>query len=378
MKKLILKIFTVAVLTTLCTVSAAAEDLETGNVESFYELEEKSGFSDLLENSPAEIQNGLETLGVDFENPSGFLNLKPQAIFQLILNAFQSGLAEPLKVTAVAVAFLLLSAMASGLVASNGERPAFIVLLAVTVTALKPLFSLVQMCADAIQSVAGLSNLAVPVLCVVLTAMGRTATAQASSGLVVAACQAVTAFSGYAFVPLTGSLLALSVCSTFSPQAGLHQLVAAVKNISIKAMALAVAVFEFVLSVQTVLTAKGESIGLKAVQSLAGGSLPVVGGAVSGALGSAVSALSAVGSSVGIYVLLGVFLLLLPTLAQLLCWRLGMWLCHLTAQTFGQEGAALLFTALDYVLAVLMGALLLVLLLMFLSVYIILKAGGGL
>ena len=140
-------------------------------------------------------------------------------------------------------------------------------------------------------------------------------------------------------------------------------------------MGLLLALFETVLSLQTVVTAKGESLGVKAAQMLAGSSLPVLGGAVSGALSTAAGFISIMGSSAGVYVLLVLLLLLLPTVAQLLCWRLGLWLCGLTAGLLGQDAITPLFTMLDYCLSVMLGALLLVGLLVFLSVGVVLKTG---
>ena len=108
---------------------------------------------------------------------------------------------------------------------------------------------------------------------------------------------------------------------------------------------------------------------------LAGSSLPVLGGAVSGALSTAAGFISIMGSSAGVYVLLVLLLLLLPIVAQLLCWRLGLWLCGLTAGLLGQDAITPLFTMLDYCLSVMLGALLLVGLLVFLSVGVVLKTG---
>ena len=363
MKKLFKFLTLLGVLFTLlwaAPLPAAAQTPEQGEEQQYGELAEQSGLLNLGQELPQEVLQALQELEVDLNNPQSLFRVDFGKVGQLVLLALQSGLTQPLRATAVTVALFIVTAAANGLfLEGQGRSPAIFLLFAATVLAFRPLFGLAV----------------VPVLCTLLIALGKTATASAAAGLLTAACEGVSQAVAYLFVPLTGGCLCLSVCSAVTPIAGLQKLVGTVRSVCVKGMGLLLALFETVLSLQTVVTAKGESLGVKAAQMLAGSSLPVLGGAVSGALSTAAGFISIMGSSAGVYVLLVLLLLLLPTVAQLLCWRLGLWLCGLTAGLLGQDAITPLFTMLDYCLSVMLGALLLVGLLVFLSVGVVLKTG---
>ena len=379
MKKLIKFLTLLGVLFTLlwaAPLPAAAQTPEQGEEQQYGELAEQSGLLNLGQELPQEVLQALQELEVDLKDPQSLFRVDFGKVGQLVLLALQSGLTQPLRATAVTVALFIVTAAANGLfLEGQGRSPAIFLLFAATVLAFRPLFGLVQTCGGAIRAVAAFGLAVVPVLCTLLIALGKTATASAAAGLLTAACEGVSQAVAYLFVPLTGGCLCLSVCSAVTPIAGLQKLVGTVRSVCVKGMGLLLALFETVLSLQTVVTAKGESLGVKAAQMLAGSSLPVLGGAVSGALSTAAGFISIMGSSAGVYVLLVLLLLLLPTVAQLLCWRLGLWLCGLTAGLLGQDAITPLFTMLDYCLSVMLGALLLVGLLVFLSVGVVLKTG---
>lgn len=367
------------VLSCTAAFSCLAETAESNRSEKsnlYSELAGQSGLTELEQELPPEVLNALQDLEIDLQNPKSLLSVDFGAVGRLALQALQGGLVQPLRTLAVTVALLMVAAAANGLFLGNkGRAPEIFLLFSVTVIALQPLFALAQTCSEAIRAVSTFGLAVIPVLCTLLIALGKTATASAAAGILTAACQGVSQAVAYLFVPLTGGCICLSVCSAVTPIAGLQRLVVAIRSVCVKGMGLLLAVFETVLSLQTVIAAKGESVALKTAQALAGGSLPVLGGAVSGTLSAAAGLISVMGSCVGFYVLLAVLLLLLPSLAQLLCWRLSLWLCGLAAGVLGQGEVEPLFTMLDHCLAVMLGALLLVGLLVFLSIGIVLKTG---
>ena len=75
------------------------------------------------------------------------------------------------------------------------------------------------------------------------------------------------------------------------------------------------------LSVQSVLAVKADTLGMKGVKYAVGNMLPVVGGAVSGALGSVAASVGLLRGIAGVSGVILLLLLLLPTLIQLLLYR---------------------------------------------------------
>ena len=377
--KLLLLFLFLLPLSTLSVAAAETED-ETKNApqelyENFYE---ESGLDTLQEAVPQEVQEALSNLDIDLSSSNGLLNFDVKKIWQLLIHTFTTGITVPLQSAAAIVGILLLAAAVDGFFElSAGESPIVLISFVVIVLKLQPLFTVTAGCAQAIRAAAVFGAAVVPVMAVILVSLGRTLTASSASALLLFVCEAVSQAVSFVFVPLMGGCMCLGICSAISPISGFERLSAGVKSVSIKGMAAMLMVFETVLSLQTVITAKGESLGIKATQMLIGGSLPVLGGAVSSTLSTAAGCVSVLGSSAAIYAVVVLILILLPMAAQILCWRGCLWLCSAAAQILNQKKLPALFTALDYCLAILLGALLLVGLLLILSITVVIKAGAG-
>ena len=121
------------------------------------------------------------------------------------------------------------------------------------------------------------------------------------------------------------------------------------------------------LSVQSVLVSKADTLSMRGVKYAVGNMLPVVGGAVSGTLGSVAAGVSLLRGIAGVSGVVLLALLLLPTLLQLLlyraCYQLvstvgGMLSCDGEAKLLGEVGslygymaAAVSICALVFILA---------------------------
>lgn len=94
------------------------------------------------------------------------------------------------------------------------------------------------------------------------------------------------------------------------------------------------------LSVQSVLAVKADTLSMKGVKYAVGNLLPVVGGAVSGTLGSVGAGVGLLRGIVGVSGVSLVALLLLPTLIQLLLFRMAYQLTSAVAGMLSCEGEA--------------------------------------
>ncbi len=94
------------------------------------------------------------------------------------------------------------------------------------------------------------------------------------------------------------------------------------------------------LATQSVLAGRADSLGMRGVKYAVGTWIPIVGGAVSGTLGTVAEGVSLLRSITGISGVLLVALLLLPTLVCLLLFRWALHLASIAAALLGCDGEA--------------------------------------
>jgi stage III sporulation protein AE len=105
-------------------------------------------------------------------------------------------------------------------------------------------------------------------------------------------------------------------------------------------LGLLMTVLTAVLSAQSVLTSKADNLQMKGVKYAVSNILPVVGGAVSGTLGTVAAGIGVLRSTCGVCGVILIGLLLLPTLIQLLLYRAVFQLTGTAAGMLRCEGEA--------------------------------------
>lgn len=127
---------------------------------------------------------------------------------------------------------------------------------------------------------------------------------------------------GNTVVPFCGLCLAFTVIGSFEPTLRTGTLLNTVKKNYTLALTFLMMLLLAMLSMQTTLAARADTLAMKSAKFAAGNLIPVVGGSVSELLRSVSAGVSYLRGTVGICAVLLLLLLLLPTLIQLLLFRL--------------------------------------------------------
>ena len=98
------------------------------------------------------------------------------------------------------------------------------------------------------------------------------------------------------------------------------------------------------LSVQSVLTSRADTLGMRGIKYAVGNMIPMVGGAVAGTLGTVAASVSLLRGICGVSGIVLIALLLLPTLVQLLLLRAALRLAATTASLLSCDGEARLLS----------------------------------
>lgn len=135
--------------------------------------------------------------------------------------------------------------------------------------------------------------------------------------------------------PFCGVCLSLALLDAFGHQVRLAPLGALIKKWYSAILGLMMFLLTTVLSVQSVLTSRADTLAMRGIKYAVGSWIPVVGGAVSGTMGTVaavVGSLRGIGGTCGIVLTV---LLLMPTLVQVLLFR---WMFGLSSTVAGMLG----------------------------------------
>ena len=142
---------------------------------------------------------------------------------------------------------------------------------------------------------------------------------------------------GRTVMPMTGMCLALTVSTVFSSGPSLRGLTTLIKSSYTRTLGFVMLLLSFVLSTQTLLRAAADSLTARAAKFLAGNLIPVVGGALGDTFRTVASGVAFLKSTVGVGVMIVLFLMLLPVLVSLLLTRLSFRLSLAVSDLLGCE-----------------------------------------
>lgn len=352
---MIKKIICVFLFMMLFTVHISAEETDL-----YKDQLEQSGALELKEDLPQDIKEYLEQNGIDINDYNWVNNLKTENVFLHIWGFIKGGFRKPLIALGSIVAIVIINSLLfSDSKSSVGTVVSYAAALSVTGIIIAPIISAINTAVNAMKACATFMTAFVPVFAAVTAAGGKTATSISMSALLLGAANGVSLVSNYAVVPLIGGYLSLSLATSVSPFLDNNGISSAVKKASLWIMSLISTVFLGVLSIQTVVNSAADNLSMRTAKFIIGSAVPVAGGVLSEALGTLTASVSLLKSSVGIYGVVICCIIFLPILLELLLWRFTLWAADFVASTFSLSKISDLLKALDTVLSVLCGIILL-------------------
>ena len=313
----------------LCPVCAAAE---TKDPTALYEEQYGASGADKLRDAlPEETRAWLEQWGIDPSDPTSVSGISAGNALEMIKDFLLSGGRKPLTAAAAAAAVILLCALFSGAGSglSNQEMKnafSYVSTLSVAGVVLPPLISTASGTISAIQGCSVFMLSFVPVYAGILISSGKPLTAAGFQPLLLGAAEVVGQAAAFVLTPLTGIYLSVSMATAVAPGLKTEGLSEGVRKTATWILTLIMTLFTGLLGIQTAIQGAADGVAMKTSRFLAGSFIPVIGGSVSEALGTVTSCLGLLKSTVGIYAVAALALLLLPILLELCIWRLTLFL----------------------------------------------------
>ena len=242
-------------------------------------------------------------------------------MFDKLLTMAKDNWLEPIRLFARLCGILILTATVRGLASENAQSDILSLLDTVAALAIfslcsRQMLGLLQMMQTALEESRAYLACFVPVFASVMISCGQTGTALVYSGMFFGVATITANVLCAVGLPLTRVLIALHATASVDSTVDLTQLAKSVTKWIKWLLTFVATVFATVLGLQSALAQSADSAALKAGKFLIGSSVPVVGRAVSDAMGSVFAGLKLIKGTVGFAAVSVIAATFLPILLQ--------------------------------------------------------------
>lgn len=341
---------------------------------SSYDL---SSFEKELDADTYKMLDELGVLDFSYESITG---LSFNDIVGLLKSLFQKKAELPIKSSVTVLIFILLSAFLQSLKAESDDSVKMIystatALLVATVVLVK-LTSTVSLASMAISVASNFVYAFIPVFCSIVVASGGITTGFSTNTTLLILAQGLSFISSNVFMPIVNCYLALGVTSSLRYELNLDKLLSSVKKIITTCISFVSGVFVSVLSVKTAVAGRADMLGLRSIRFAINSVVPVIGSSISEGLLSIQAYSSLIKSSVGIVGVMAVVLVFLPSIIEVVLWRISLTLCVIVSDVFGDKSVSAVLNAFLNTLLLINVILILSMVTTVISFGILIAAGG--
>lgn len=314
--------------------------------------------------------------GIDAKNPDWVNRITSGSVLRHIWQLITGGMKAPFKTGVLVASIIFLSASLTAFGSSpRFETAIYAAVLSISAIIATDIWKSVEIAVNAVKSCCSFMISFVPVFASILALSGKTVTAPAMSALLLGATETVSFAASFMVLPLMGGYLALSIGSGVSPLLNSSGVVDSVKKLSMWIMSLLGTLFVGVLGIQTAVNSAADSVTLRAAKFILGTSVPVAGGVLSEAVSTISTSMGLLRSSIGVYGVVALAITLLPIVVEMILWRCVLMLNISLGELFSLPKITGILRAVDSMLSVLLGVVLLVGGMFIISLSVVVMAG---
>lgn len=341
------KIFAVCVLIILFfSVNAYA----AGESEYYNGQVESSGAEDILSGLDSETKERLGELGIEDVNFSSLFDVSFSKIFSFVKKAAEGKLESPLKSLMKLLSVIILIAVCESFMPDDDKMKNVInmaaVLFSVTVI-ISPLYDAMESAVSSVGVCADFMKSLIPVLVGIVSASGNPSLAVSFQSCAFAAAEVISALGKNYVVPIVGAVTALDLTGSLMPSMKLSGITELVKKTVIQTLSFTATLYVSFLGIKGALANAADTVASKGIKLVISSAVPIVGGAVSEAYSGIIGSLVLVKSTVGIFGIIVIAVITVPSMLQLLFWIFALKLGAAAGEVFSLGGVSSLLKALS-------------------------------
>ena len=319
------------------------------------------GASAAYEEEEAEISGQVDELLGEYDIGFGMSDLSGMGFGDFLSELRRTAadrVSAPLKMLGALLIVIVFTAVVrtAGESLIPGEEPSRIydmVCVITAVTVITPRLTAVYgRSLEAVERLGGFIALFVPVLAGLMIASGGITSGGFYNITAITASEIIVGLSRSYLVPVLGLTAVLAVSGSVFPNSSGEAFLGLIKKVVTWGMTVVMTLFTGFVTLKCSLAAKADGVATKTAKFMISGFVPVVGSAVSDAYSTVRGSFDVIGGTVGTAGIFAVLLIMLEPAAEIVLFRLVMWIGTAAAEMFSAEPVAKLLKGLDSGLAI--------------------------
>lgn len=334
----------------------------------------------LTEKLSPEVREIIEERGITPDDPASMTKITAKDVFAYVWGEFTAALKKPLKVFASLLAVILIAALIESMEDSlSGSSLSKIfgvisVMLSVGIISSSVADS-ISVAAETLNS-GGLFMLGyVPVFASITAASGSVTSAVSYNALLLLVAETAVQLSGGVIVPSLSVCMAMGIVESVNPDFRLTGITEAVKKTVSFALGFIMTIFIGLLSLQSIVGASADTLGVKAAKFMVSNCIPVVGGAIADTYATVKSSLGLLRGGAGFFGIAAIFLMILPPIVQIAAMKLMFTLADIVSELFGVSRIKVLVKNTNWILSTIFSILICFSVMLIISTAILMLVG---
>ncbi|MGN1051461.1 MAG: hypothetical protein ACI4QE_04095 [Acutalibacteraceae bacterium] len=350
--------------------------------DTFSDALSEVGGENLYSSLSDSVKESLSNLGIDSINPNNLKDVSFKSVLTEIFTIASKEAKNPLKSLAVTISIMLIYILFDSF-KDNVKSPGMsfvlsvVTALSITTALVIPITFVIESASEAISNASNFMLLYIPVMSVILVTSGKAVSGGSYYGFVVLAGEGVNLLSTKVIVPLLNVFLGIGVSSAIAPDINLKGLTNLISKIIKWMLAFAMTLFSGLLTFKTIITTAIDSVSTRAVRFTLSSFIPIVGSALSEAYKTVQSSMSLLKSGLGVFVIISVAVVFLPSVMQCLIWVITINFSKVIGEIFGINFVCDLLSNVSSVISTLLAIILCIMAIYIISTAVILLIGGS-
>ncbi len=316
-----------------CRITASAEEMPSAE-ELGIDME------GLGENLPESAEEYMEENGFSVSDTESMTSVSPKDIFGYIVKQFKDKIQYPLTVFLMLAGVIILGSVIDGMSDSISNRSlenvySLICVLAAAGIIAEPISMCIDSAADTLYSGGDFMIGYIPVFAGITASSGGVTSAVSYTTIVLLVAEAAVQLASGYIMPVVSICMAMGIIESVNPAFNLTSITEAVTKAVKFALGFIMTVFIGLLSIQSIIGASADTIGVKAAKYLASNCIPVVGGAVADAYTTLKASLGILRGGAGFFGIAVIFLTVVPPLVEITAMRLAFAGAEILGDIFG-------------------------------------------
>lgn len=376
MKKILLAIITAVLTLMLFPFSVSAEEISLGD------LAEEYGINEISEALPYDAESFLRDKGISPDDPDSITKLTPKTVISYMWEKLKYSAAAPVRLFGIVLSVIILGAASGAAADSLGNKGSIglyrtiTVMIAIILT-VPSMESCIKNAAQTLKSGSEFMLCYVPVFAGISAAAGNAASSLSYNAIVLLIAEISVNIASDMLMPVISVCMAMNIIDAVNPTFSLSSLTGLMKKMTTLLLGFGMTVFTGLLSIQSIVGASADTLGVKAAKFVVSNFVPVVGSAVADAYSTMRSGLGLLRGAAGAFGIIALCVTLLPPVLETLCLYLAMTAGEAAAEMFGVKELGTFFKGAASVLSLTAAVLACFGVMFVISTVILMAAGLG-